>query len=233
MKLSHPKEEGLLQASKWLSHRALVDVREMQDLLESLPPFAIYNVSELVSLQTARISVENFLAKYIDYVTSLKAGVFVDETPFKPTFSCVFSASPKALYAMKAKEGQYIIKPLEPVVQLSFHHFIFSREQLQFHSMVHSQEAVSWGLQFSYPQLYSNSLKGDVIEVFKDPENPNTKLFQTLAKWMRSATTPVPFLLDDKKIHATFRIGKECFPWIDAHPHLPSSGLKVARQSWQ
>ena len=231
MKLSHPKKAGVMQASKWLTHRALLDTAEMQSLLDSLPHFNIYNVSELVTMQEARISIEDFLAKYIDYVTNLKAGVPVEEAPFKPTFSCAFSSDPTALYAMKAKEGLYIIKPIKPVVQLSFHHFLFSPEHCQFHSMVHSKHAVSWGLQFSYPQLYSNSLDGDVIEVFKNEESPNTRLFQALAKWMRKATTPVPFLLGTKKIHATFRLGEGCFNWIDAHPHLPSAGLAVARRT--
>lgn len=231
MKLSHPKDEGVLQTSKCLSHRALVDIGEMQALLDSLPPFSIYNVSEVVSLGNARISAEEFLTKYIDYVTDLKAGIFLDETPLKPTFSCVFSSSPDALYAMEVKAGQYIIKPIQPVVQLSFHHFIFSPELLQFHSMVHSKQSVSWGLQFSYPQIYSNSLNGDVVEVFKNKNSPNTKLFQALAKWMRKATTPVPFLLNSKKIHASFRLGKGCFSWIHAHPHLAGAGLKVMQLS--
>jgi len=229
MKLSHPEEEGVLHASKHLSHRVLLDTAEMQDLLESLPNFSIYNVSHLVSLENARISIEDFLAKYIDYVSILKAGVSLDETPFKPTFSCAFSATSKALYAMKVKEGQYIIKPIHPVVQLNLHHFIFSSELNQFHSMVHSKQSISWGLQFSYPQIYSNSLRGGVIEVFKDGDNPNTKLFQALARWVRKATMPVPFLSDDKKINATFRIGMGCFNWIHKHPHLFSEGLKVAK----
>ena len=229
MKLSHPKKEGILQASKWLSHRALLDATEMQTLLESLPAFKIYNVSELVSMDDMGISTESFLTKYIDYITELKAGISPEEVPLKPIFSCVFSADDQALYAMKAKEDTYIIKPLQPVVQLSLHHFTFSEEQGRFHSMVHSEQAVSWGLQFSYPQLYSNSIQGDVVEVFKSPDNSNTQLFQTLAKWMRKETKPVPFLVEGKKICATFRLGKACFKWIDAHPHLSRLSLEVMR----
>ena len=231
MKLSHPKTEGILQASKWLSHRALLDTTEMQALLEALPSFEIYNVSELVTMQDMGISNEGFLTKYIDYITELKAGVSPEEMLLKPVFSCVFSASPEALYAMKVKEDAYIIKPLKPVVQLSLHHFTFSEELGRFHSMVNSEEAVSWGLQFSYPQLYSNSLQGDLIEVFKNSDNQNTHLFQSLAKWMRKETQPVPFLIQGQKVYATFRLGKACFPWIDAHPHLARVGLEVVRSS--
>ncbi|MCB1110629.1 MAG: hypothetical protein KDK64_06565 [Chlamydiia bacterium] len=220
MRLSHPKVEGVLQASKWLSHRALLDSGEMQSLLTSLPPFSIYNVSELVDLQNFRISIEDFLVRYVDYITTIKAGLVPDETFLKPYFSAAFSARPQSLYAMKVKEGKYIVKPIEPVVQLSLHHFTFSHDQEAFHSMVHSKNAVTWGLQFSYPQLYSNSLTNDLVEVYKDRENPNTKLFQTLAKWMRAHTTPTPFLVEGKPLNATFRLGKRSHVWAKLHPQL-------------
>ena len=165
MKLSHPKIEGILQASKWLSHRALIDSIELENLFETLFPFFIYNVSELVALDKAEISHEDFLVRYVDYIASLKAGLVPDEAPLKPYFSAVFSASREALYAMEAKEGKYIIKPLAPVVQLSLHHFVYSSEEQRFHSMIHARNAVTWGLQFSYPQIYSNSKTLDIVEV--------------------------------------------------------------------
>lgn len=220
MRLSHPKVEGILQASKWLSHRALLDSGEMESLLSSLPPFSIYNVSELVDLHETQISIDDFLVRYVDYIATIKAGLLPDEAHLKPYFSAAFSARPEALYAMKVKEGKYIIKPIEPVIQLSLHHFTFSEEQMAFHSMVHSKDAVTWGLQFSYPQLYSNSINSDLVEVYKDKENPNTQLFQTLAKWMRAHTTPTPFHLGEKPLNATFRLGKRSHVWARLHPQL-------------
>ncbi|MCB1107056.1 MAG: hypothetical protein KDK76_03055 [Chlamydiia bacterium] len=227
MQLSHPKVEGVMHASKWLSHRALLDSGEMGALLSALPTFSIYNVSEIVDLQKARISIEDFLVSYVDYAATIKAGLVPDEKYLKPYFSAAISASSRPLYAMKVKEGKYIIKVKEPVIQLSFHHFTFSHEQKAFHSMVHSRESVTWGLQFSYPQLYSNSITNDVIEIYKDRENPNTKLFQILAKWMRANTTPAPFLLDGTPINATFRLGKLAKGWIHTHPQLAKIGLSL------
>lgn len=227
MKRSHPKIEGTLQASKWLSHRALVDSSELENLLEALTPFSIYNVSELVELDKVEISHEDFLVKYVDYITSLKAGLIPDETPLKPYFSAAFSASPEALYAMEAKEGKYIVKALAPVVQLSLHHFVYSPEQRRFHSMVHAKNAITWGLQFSYPQIYSNSKTHDVVEIFKDTTFPNTNLFKTLAKWMRAHTTPTPFIIDGKPLNATFRLGKKSQQWIVNHPQLNQIQLKL------
>ncbi|WP_194848245.1 hypothetical protein [Candidatus Neptunochlamydia vexilliferae] len=227
MKRSHPKVEGMLQASKWLSHRVLLDVAEMEELLSSLPLFGIYNVSELVSLDEAFISTEDFLARYIDYISELKAGIIPDEAPLKPYFSAAFSSTADALYIMEAKEGEYIIKTKEPVVQLGRHHFTFSHEQRAFHSMVHSHEAITWGIQFSYPQLYSNSLNQDVVEVYKDKNSPNTALFKHLAKWVRTHTNPAAFVGEDKPFYATFRIGKKCVKWAADHPQLKQAGLTI------
>lgn len=227
MHISHPKIEGKFQASKWLSHRALLDSGEMAALLSSLPPFKIYNVSEVVDFEESRISVDDFLIKYIDYVTSLKAGLIPDITSYKPYFSAAFSVDPEALYAMEVKEGKYIMRIKKPVIQLSLHHFTFSLEENSFHSMVHSKSAISWGLQFAYPQLYSNSIDNDVIEAFKDSTYPNTVLFKTLAKWMRAHTTPTPFIVDGKSINATFRLGKKSQKWINIHPQLKGAHLSL------
>lgn len=227
MKLSHPKIEGALQASKWLSHRALIDSIELESLFEALSPFFIYNVSELVALDKAEISHEDFLVKYVDYIASLKAGLVPDEAPLRPYFSAVFSVSNEAIYAMEAKEGKYIIKPKAPVVQLSLHHFVYSSEERRFHSMIHARNAVTWGLQFSYPQIYSNSKTLDIVEVYKNSDYPNTKLFKALAKWMRVHTTPTPFVIEGKPLNATFRLGKKTKQWIGNHPQLGQIKLKL------
>ena len=227
MRLSTPKEEGLIQASKWLSHRALLDVSEVEALLSALPPFEIVNVSQVVYPEECIISKEDFLVKYVDYVTSLKAGLIPDITHFKPYFSAAFSATSDAFYAMEAKEGKIIARVKTPVVQLSFHHFTFSHEELSFQSMVHSKSAISWGLQFAYPQLFSNSLNNEVIEVYKDDTYPNTPLFKTLAKWMRAHTTPTPFVVEGKPLNATFRLGKKSQKWAHSHPQLKGARLSL------
>lgn len=212
IRISRPEDEGILQASKWLSFRVLLDEDELENLLSSLPPFAFYNVSNLVTLSAASFSLQDFLSAYRTYITSIKQGKSPEV--LKPLFSSVMTTTEESLYAFPAKADKYILKPLFPVVQLSHHHFSFSPENQTFHSMIHSQNAISWGLQFSYPQIFSNSIKGDVIEVLKNPEMPNTDLFRTLSKWMRHYSRPTPFYYQGKRINATFRIGKQCLSWI-------------------
>jgi len=224
-RISHPKEEGMFQASKWISFRVLLDETEMESLLNTLSPFSFYNVSEIVQPDQAIFSASTFLSEYTTYVQALKKGTIYQ--PPKALFSSVISREPEALYGMDVKKG-IILKILKPVVQISLHHFNYSPEDHSFYFMVHSKEAIQWGLQFSYPQLYSNSRTGDVIEVMKDHSYPNTELFRSLRKWMRGSSRPVPFLCDGKRVNVEARIGNGCFDWIDQHPQLKEKGLALA-----
>lgn len=224
-RISHPKEAGIFQASKWLSYRVLLDDIEMENLFSTLPPFALYNVSQIVSPNQTTFSHATFLESYASYVQMLKQQTSY-EIP-KALFSSVMSTTPDAFYAMDIKKG-FLLKLLKPVIQLSLHHFTYEPENHSFHFMVHSQKSIRWGLQFSYPQLYSNSLQGDVIEVMKDQTNPNTELFRTLMKWMRNSSRPTSFLINGKKTYITARIGNNCLNWIENYGELKKSGLVVA-----
>jgi hypothetical protein len=93
--------------------------------------------------------------------------------------------------------------------------------------MIHSEEAVTWGLQFSFPQLYANSNDNDIVEVYKDENNPNSALYKALSKWIRSHTTPTPFMIEGKQKNATFRLGKESFAWAKEHPQLETFRLSL------
>ena len=93
--------------------------------------------------------------------------------------------------------------------------------------MVHSKHAVTWGIQFAFPQLYANSIKNDAVEVYKDSRYPNTALFKTLAKWMRKKTAPASFKVGDFRMNATFRLGQECKTWIHTHVQLETVGLSI------
>lgn len=225
-RVSHPREEGVFQASKWLTYRVLLGAEELADLFASLPSFSLYNVSEIVKHEEGTFSKEMFLSEYAAYIEALKRGSVY--TLPKALFSCALSATPEAFYAMDVKKG-IILKILKPVVQLSLHHFTYTPMNQSFHWMVHSQESVSWGLQFSYPQLYSNSMKGDVVELMKQQEDPNTCLFRTLMKWMRRNSRPIPFFIEGKRVNVEARLGETCFDWINTHPHLQEKNLIIQR----
>ncbi|NGX60374.1 MAG: hypothetical protein KR126chlam3_01547, partial [Chlamydiae bacterium] len=137
----------------------------------------------------------------------------------------VFTASPDLLYAMPLKENKYLIKAKRPVIQLQRHHFIYSDG---FYSGIIGEKSITWGIQFSYPQLFLDTKTGIIGKVEKNDRFPNTALFQRLTKWVRDNTSATPFCIKEKRVNQPIRLGKKCFSWINNHPELKERGLYVA-----
>lgn len=229
LRISTPEQEGRLQISKWLKYQVLLDLAEMEDLLNSLAPFSIYRVSEAVEKEKSVIEKNEFLRNYALYIDALKEGHLMDEKLLRPYFSSIFSTTPDLLYAMKVAQEKVLIKPLRPVLQLQLHHFFASKVDGQFYPMVLSDESTTWGIQFSYPQIYQDPKSQEITKVTSTPDFPNTFLFMKLVKWMREHTMPTPFLFQGKKTNSPIRIGRQCLSWIENHPGLISREIKVIR----
>jgi len=227
LRISTPAQEGVLRVSKWLKHQVLLGAEEMESLFSTLSPFSIYVVSEVVSARNGLISHEEFLEKYAAYANTLKEGNIPDETSLRRYFSAIFTVTPDILYAMQAGPDKFLIKALKPVIQLQGHHFFFSRVDGKFHSMVLGKGSVTWGLQFSYPQIYQDPKDHSFSKVVDSSFFPNTALFTRLVKWLRSNTIPTPLLAEGKRTNVPIRIGKRCLEWIDRHPHLIAQDINV------
>jgi len=196
----------------------------MQELFEALPPFALYNVSDLISPDRAVFPKETFLQEYATSIQALKKKQVYD----MPTtlFSCAISQTPHAFYAIEVR-GKIILKRIKPVIQVLLHHFTYSSKDHQFRVATCHQESVQWGIQFSYPHLYSNSKIGEVVKVMRDPNGSNTQLFRSLTQWIRIHSRPTSFLIKGRKIKTAIRLGNQCMAWIKNHPQLSERGLMV------
>jgi len=225
LRLSHPKTEGALNVSKWIKHQVLLSEDEMKMFLSALSPHAFYNVSEVVSAEGSVITDEIFAEQYGKYVAAIKRGEIPDERQFRRYFSSVVSVAPDVLYAMEIKSGLYLIKPIQPVVQLQLHQFLPSEIDGKYYPMVLGNDSVTWGLQFSYPQIFQHPQTKVFARV--DAECPNTALFTQMAKWFRSHTVPTTFIWKEKTTSVPIRIGKEALSWIHHHPQLQSKGISV------
>ncbi len=199
----------------------------MEDLFSILSPFEIYDVSRPLSLDQAQISQDVFLHNYSQYVEGIQLANLVDETPLRPYFSAIFTSTSDVLYAQALSNGKYLVKSRLPVIQLQRHHFIFSET---FHSGVMGKESITWGIQFSYPQLFLDPKTQSIGKVEKNENFPNTELFQRLAKWVRNHTSATPFVVGDQRINQPMRLGKQCFEWINHHPSLKEKKLYVANR---
>lgn len=213
--------------SKQLKFQVLLDDSEMRSLLQDLVPVHICVVSEPTTLDRALISTEDFLEKYSCYVAAIKQGNLLNEKPLRRYFSSGWTSDLDTVYAMVIPSNKHLVKPIKPLIQLQGHHFFYSDLDKQFHPMVLSQESVTWGIQFSYPQLSQDPKTSDIVKVGKGDDFPNTALFVTLTKWLREHTLPTPFVVDGKRTNAPIRLGKQCLSWIGKHPQLAQKEIEI------
>ncbi|MBI2742673.1 MAG: hypothetical protein HYX48_02000 [Chlamydiales bacterium] len=229
IQVSSPEKQGVMRVSKALKHQVLLDETEMRDLFSALSPFEIFRVSDPVVAEQMLIEHEGFLERYAEYIRSLKEGALPDETSLRPYFSSAFTVSREALYAMPVGKERYLIKTIKPVIQLQLHRFFVSAIDGRFHSMVLGKDSITWGIQFSYPQIYQDPQTHAYAKVVDSTEFPNTALFHKLVKWLRANTLPTPFVFQGKRTNAPIRMGRACLPWISQHPGLNAHDIQIAR----
>jgi hypothetical protein len=225
LKISTPAQEGVLNVSRWLKHAALLSGDEMEALVHSLPGFLIYDTARVV--KEPLIASALFVKAYRQYIDCLKQGEEVDKKISLLLGAYSLSVTPDIFYGMVVREGEYLIKPTGPVVQMQMHHFLPSTVDGNFYSMVFGRQTVSWGLQFAYPQIFQPYRSKKFLKVSNSAEFPNTALFTILAKWLRTHSVPVSFVWQGCRKNVSFRIGRECFSWIHNHPQLKKQGIEV------
>ena len=133
------------------------------------------------------------------------------------------------VYTVPVDGDRQIIKVKKPVIQMQAHRIGYSSLDGKFRPMVMGKESISWGIQFSYPQIYEDS--GKVVKVNESDQFPNTARFKKMQRWMRRHTIPTPFLADGKRVNVPMRLGKQCLPWINTHPQLVEKNIGVSTAS--
>lgn len=219
-----------LQASKWLQQQMLIDLEEMRSLFRELGELFIVKVGSVVKLEEAKISADQFLSGYDRYIQTLRKGELPEINPFRRFFSVAISSSLDSLFACRVGQDQYVIKIAKPIIQVQAHAMHYSKYDDKFRPMVFGPDCITWGLQFSYPQIYQDPETMQIEKVTDEDRYPNTLLFRTVQKWQRTHTIPTPFLVNDKKVNVPMRIGSNCLSWINRHPQLVSQGIQVMAQ---
>lgn len=221
---------GLLVA-KWLHLPVLLDPSEMAALLEELKGVRIYLGSRVVPLGKEELSHEEFLQVYRGYIDQLRQGESPDLAAIRDSFSTFWTTAPEQLYRIDLSEGRAIVRASRPVIQLQLHQIGYSSLDGKFRSMVFGKESLSWGIQFSYPQLYQDGESKRFYKVDESDDFPNTALFRQLQRWMRLNSRPTPFEVGGQRSNEPIRLGKSCFSWINRHPQLAQHGIRVGDAS--
>lgn len=216
-----------MQASKWLSLPLLIDYPEMLHLFKVLEPFLVFQVGQVLPAGQGQVSLEEFMATYKYFIESFKQGRIPEESIYSSHFNSVFTRTPDAIYAIEIPNNRRLIRIGKPVIQLQPHWMDYSPHDDKFRSNVHGPNSILWGILFTYPQLYLDSMTKEPLKVVESEVFPNTQLYRLLQRWTRANTLPTPFRVEDKVVQVPVRIGKGCLEWIHNHPQLKIKNLKI------
>lgn len=208
----------------------LLDPSTLEQIFSHLSPVYFVNLSVTNSEQELLFSKERVLAFYSDYIEQIKAGKEVDHLAVKKKLSLHMTKEPSSCYKM-GLDGRdvYFVKEREPGIRVMLHQFAWDLENKETHSNVHGKGGISWGLEFSYPQIFGSSLGGDVIYLAKEKQRANTLLFTELKRLVRRFSKPVAFLLDGQRVQTTLRIDDGAKAWVGAHQGMKDHGIEVAK----
>ena len=224
---STPEQEGLLKVSKFLSLQVLIDDTEMEQLVASLPSFQIIAANGVTEQGKGEVNPKDFLQTHASYIDVLKNGELPDPKDYRARFYDSWTVDTDLLYAVPVGDRQQLIKSTKPLIQLQAHQIAYAQSDGRFRPMGMGKNAITWGIQFSYPQLYQDPKTQELEKVDQSERFPNTSLFRKLQQWVRKNTVPTPFEVDSKRSNVPMRLGKQCLEWINQHPQLREQGIRV------
>lgn len=216
-----------LQASKWLDLQLLIDADEMKALFSTLGEFKIFRVGAVCGVNEGEVFKSAFLEQYALYIDCLKQGIVPEEKHYRPIFSSIFTVAEDHVFQIPVGNDRRILRVERPVLQLQVNQIAYSSADGKFRGMVFGKESILWGIHFSFPQLFQDPTTKEVFTVVNGPKFPNTALYRQLQLWTRQNTLPTPFQVDEQLINVPIRLGKECFSWINSHPQLINSNIRV------
>lgn len=191
-----------MEASKYFLYHVLLSKEEMESLLRDLPPFIMYNVSQVT--KEREISKDSFLEAYGAYIEGLKRGETVIDAPL---FSAAWSMDRQAISCKEVRPGLFFQKAVRPVIQLRAHFYAISGKEVK--PMSFGKGSLPWGLQFGFPLLYRDGETKEILETLK-VKGGNLPLFHALKEWMRGSTRPVKKMIEGVEVMTTLRKGVKC-----------------------
>lgn len=226
LKISTLEVEGAFQASKWSKLQVLISIQELQALFKTRPSIRIFSIRGIVEKTAIETSQEHFIQSYARWIKKLQEGEVPSREDLNTITGSVMTEDLDALYLLKVNDS-YLVKPRKPVVLVQAHFMGYSQSDHLFRPMIHGENTLFWGLQFSYPQIFQCPETRSFVKVDKSESFRNTDLFHSIRKWLREVSRPTPFIINGKKINIPMRLGKDCFSWIKAHKQLQEQGLVI------
>jgi hypothetical protein len=206
------------QGSQWQKYYLLLETNELEILLATLSDVELFHSGSVLPLEEFYVSKNLFLEIYKN---ALKDLTYLSPISFFAT------SDSKSFVYRSFGDGRGMLHTYYPVLQIQAHAFAVSFDQKRFFPMVLGENSVSWGLQFSFPQLFEDPKTGEVIKVLHPNATCNSGMFSEFRQWVRHFTKAARFSLDGKECFSPLRLGKKCFSWINTHPQFKKHKLEI------
>lgn len=207
--ISTVEKEGELHCSKWLKHAVLLTMEEMKLLWGVLDPYFLLSPVQIVPKENWRVLKERFLSQYAQYLVWLQEEKEFPPSSLRKEFTLLLTDSLNAVYAVPLPQDRILVKARAPVIQIQIYHCFISAFDQKIYPMAMNADSFTWGLQFSYPQIYEDPKNGIFKKVLLDGGFGNTVVYKQIVSWLRKHTKPAAFSIGGNSVVAPFRIGKE------------------------
>lgn len=207
--VSTVEKEGELHCSKWLKHAVLLNMEEMKQLWQILDPYFLLSPIQIVLKENWRVSKDRFLSLYEKYLLWLKEEKDFPPSSLRKEFTLLLTDSLDAVYAVALPKDRILVKARAPVVQIQIYHCFISTFDQKIYPMAMNADSFTWGLQFSYPQIYEDPKNGTFKKVLLEKDFGNTVVYREIVSWLRKHTKPAVFSIGENSVVAPFRIAKE------------------------
>lgn len=213
--------------SKWQKIEVLLDPVELERLLQYLSPLVILNTSGVIRREKISIQVDEFTCLYEKYIAMLQGKIQRDRI----CLSYALSQRLENFSVVKLSSNKYICRMVQPDVQIQAYSFLLDEAGKPL-SQVFSEEAIPFGLQFSYPAIFQDT---QTMEVFSTTKNgfAGWKLFSAIRSWIRSYTAPLPIRFQEKTIKLPIRTGRLAAAWLTSHidrDRIPIDEVAITHQ---
>lgn len=211
--------------SKWQKIQVLLDPIEMENLLQHLSPFFMFNISAVIPFKKISLTLDAFMDAYQKYIDMLRGKI----PKQKIVLTYALSQQIDNFCAISVTPNQYICRALQPEIHLQTYEFLLDSEG-KILPQVFSQEAIAWGIQFAYPAIFQNPY---TMEVFPATRSSflGWKVFSCLRNWLRTHSAPLVVQIQGKNIYLPVRLGKKATAWIDEH--IDRDKIAISKMSYR
>ena len=216
-----------LQVSRFLQQQVLLEPTELKTLLESLEGALHFYASSGLAVGKTEVSLEEVLMSYADYIQGVRSGNEIDPSILRKNLTLLMTVGNNDVYSQELSQGRVIARAISPVIMIQAHTLAFSAEDRCCRSMVLGPDALYWGLQFSYPQLYQDPSTQEVLSVDRSEKYPNTALYFSIQKWLRHNSQALNVKMQDTAFRSPIRLGLSCESWINQMEVLQEKGVEL------